>query len=376
MKAKSIKGGSAAEIEQSLQQSMSDGFTPTLAIVFLSVKQDRDAVVAVLDKQGIAIYGCTSNGHFIDEEYGQGGIAMLLLDINPAYFFIQFAELDGNNDRQITASLAKEAAAKFQQQALLVTGCNLLTDIEGLVSGFTDVLGKHANINGGMAGDDFTFTNQYVFTNHHSGNRAVITLVFNTDKIAMKGRASHGWKAVGTEKEVTKSEGNRVYTIDNVPALDLCLKYSGLTADHPDLALELAINFPLQLQRENGDPLMRPAFNINSEDRSFLISGKIPEGSRICFSLPPDFDVIEKVIEENRKFKESEMSDADALIVYNCGGRLMAFGPLISEEIKGMNEVWQVPMAGMFSNAEIGSTVRGDLELHNLTTCWVALKEK
>ncbi len=376
MKARSIKGSSVEEISRALTQSMADGFKPTLAIVFLSIKQDRDAVVAVLDKESIAVYGCTSNGQFVDENYEQGGIAILLLDIHPDYFFIQYAELDGKNDRQITASLAKEAAARFVHNALLVTGSNLHTDIEGLLSGFTDVLGKHANINGGMAGDDYTFSNQYVFTNHHSGDRAVITLVFNTDKIAMKGRASHGWKAVGTEKTVTKSDGNRVYTIENVPALDLCLKYSGLTADHPNLPLEMAINFPLQLQRENGDPLMRPPFNINPEDHSFLTSGKIPQGSKICFSLPPDFDVIEKVIEENRRFKETEMPDADAMIVYNCGGRLMAFGPLISEEIKGMEEVWQVPMAGMFSNAEIGSTANGDLELHNLTTCWVILKEK
>jgi len=43
MKAKSIKGTSAEEIKTALQQSMSDGYQPTLAFVFLSVKQDIDA---------------------------------------------------------------------------------------------------------------------------------------------------------------------------------------------------------------------------------------------------------------------------------------------------------------------------------------------
>jgi hypothetical protein len=41
MKAKSIKGKTAEEIEVALERSMSDGFKPTLAIVFISVKQDR-----------------------------------------------------------------------------------------------------------------------------------------------------------------------------------------------------------------------------------------------------------------------------------------------------------------------------------------------
>jgi hypothetical protein len=121
---------------------------------------------------------------------------------------------------------------------------------------------------------------------------------------------------------------------------------------------------------------MRPSFQVNLEDRSMIISGKLPEGSKIRFSLPPDFDVIEKVIEQNKKFREVEMPEADALIIYNCGGRLLCFGPLIGEEIKGMKEVWKVPMAGMFSNAEIGRTSGGNLEMHNLTTCYVVLKEK
>jgi len=92
--------------------------------------------------------------------------------------------------------------------------------------------------------------------------------------------------------------------------------------------------------------------------------------------LPPDFDVVEKVIEENKNMKESEMAEADALLIYNCGGRLLSLGPLIREEIKGMNEVWNAPMAGMFSHAEIRPTLNGQVRMHNLTTCWIVLKER
>ncbi len=375
MKAKSIKGKTVEEIKAALQESMADGFKPTLAIVFISIKQDRDALCKILNQAGIAIYGATSNGEFIDEDFEQGTIAILLLDLNPQYFFIQFAALNGKDDRRITAALAKEALQKFKDPAFLVTGSNLETDIEEMISGFSDTV-QNANIGGGMAGDDHSFTKQFVFTNGKSGDRGVLTLVFDQEKIMMKGRASHGWKAVGTEKTITKSEGNRVYTIDDIPAIDLCLRYCGLPMDHPQLEVELLTNFPLQLQRPDGDPLMRPAYQIDWEDHSMLTSGKLPQGSKIRFSLPPDFDVIEKVIDENKKFKETEMPDADALIIYNCGGRLMSFGPLIGEEIKGMKNVWNVPLAGMFSNAEIGSTGHGNVQMHNLTTSWVALKEK
>ena len=70
-----------------------------------------------------------------------------------------------------------------------------------------------------MAGDDYTFSQQYVFTNDKESNRGMVVLAFDEDKIKIKGRATCGWKAVGTEKTVTKSEGNHVFTVDNIPAL-------------------------------------------------------------------------------------------------------------------------------------------------------------
>ena len=74
--------------------------------------------------------------------------------------------------------------------------------------------------------------------------------------------------------------------------------------------------------------------------------------------------------------KVKEMPEADAVIVFSCAGRLMALGPMIQQEIGGIDAVWNVPMAGMFSNAELARATGGNLEMHNCTTCVVALKEK
>jgi hypothetical protein len=66
MNAKSIKGSSRQEIQSALQQSMVDGFRQTLAIVFISVKQDRKSICEILRNEGIDIVGATSSGEFID----------------------------------------------------------------------------------------------------------------------------------------------------------------------------------------------------------------------------------------------------------------------------------------------------------------------
>ena len=139
--------------------------------------------------------------------------------------------------------------------------------------------------------------------------------------------------------------------------------------------LEVAANLPIQLQREFGDPVMRPGLVVDWSDGSFYCSGTIPEGSKVRFSLPPDFDVMEKVIKGVEKLKATDMPEADALVVFSCAGRILSLGPMMNQEIEGVRKVWNVPMVGMFSNAELARATGGNLEMHNLTTCAVALKE-
>ncbi|MEO8772006.1 MAG: FIST N-terminal domain-containing protein [Ferruginibacter sp.] len=379
MKAKSINGKSTEEIKIALQESMADAFTPTLAIVFISSKQDRNAISTVLTDAGITIFGATTNGEFIDENPETFSVAILLLDMNPAYFSVMFSAYPEKNYREISKALAEKAKQQFENPAFLVAGSNLETDAEELLFGFEDAIGKQVTVFGGMAGDDYTFKEQFVFTNELESKQGLLALVLNEDKIKIKGRATCGWKAVGTEKIVTKSEGNHVYTIDNIPALDITAKYGGienLTPINQGLLMELATSFPLQLQRANGDAVMRPGLLIDWNDRSFYCSGSVPQGSKVRFSLPPDFDVMEKVIHNAQQMKENEMPEADALVLFSCAGRIVSLGPLMSKEIEGVKNVWNVPMVGMFSNAELGRIFNGNLEMHNLTTCCVALKER
>ena len=70
------------------------------------------------------------------------------------------------------------------------------------------------------------------------------------------------------------------------------------------------------------------------------------------------------------------MPEADAVIVFSCAGRLIALGPLMSKELEGVSDVWNVPMVGFFSNGELARATDGNLEMHNLTSCCVALREK
>jgi hypothetical protein len=388
MRAKSIKAKSTEEFKIALAESMADarpdgsvgqGFKPTLAICFISKTLDRIAICNLLDAEGIGVFGCTTNGEFIDEETEKGSAAILLLDMNKEHFQIYFEKYPEKNYREAAKKIAEKAKEKFAAPAFLIGISDASADGEEILRGIEEVAGAAVNAFGGAAGDDYSFSETFVFTNGKDSGKAMVCIALDESKVQINGIATCGWKPVGTEKLVTKSEGNHVYTVDNMPVLDLTAKYGGIENVSPQndgLLIEIAANFPLQLQREKGDPVMRPGLVIDWSDRSYYTSGAVPQGSKVRFSLPPDFDVMEKVVKSVENLKDTVMPEADAIVVFSCAGRILSLGPLMSKELEGIKEVWNVPMAGMFSNAELGRATGGNLEMHNLTTCVIALKEK
>ena len=264
MKAKSIKGTSTENIQSALEQSMADGFQPTLAIVFLSVKQDRGAVSKLLDEKGIQIFGATTAGEFIDGDVEEGSIVMMLLDIDPVYFKLEFLEINIENTFETAKKIGIIGKDTFQNPALIIATGGVFIDgdyiIDGIIQGFGNPASsteREVTVFGGMAGDDLIAEEPLVFTNGKSKDNALIALIIDEDKIDVRGIATCGWEAIGTTKTVTKSEGNIVYTIDDKPALDMLLKYLGVEVNHDDnkdiVTFHNSWYYPLQLERENGD---------------------------------------------------------------------------------------------------------------------------
>jgi len=394
MKAKSIKGKSTEEIKTALAESMADGFKPTLAIVFLSVKQDREAIPRLLDDKGIQIFGATTAGEFIDVEIEEGSTVMLLLDMNPAYFKLEFLETSQETAVEDATKLGISGKESFIKPAFIIANSGVSLDgepfIEGILQGFgkpSSLTDGEVTIFGGKAGDDLALESTFVFTNGKSSDTALVALIIDEDKINVSGIATCGWQALGTTKTVTKSEGNIVYTLDDKPALDMLLNYLGvelkLDGDKEVVTFLSSWYYPLQVERENTDPVIRTAMFANREDRSLICSGKVPQGSKIKFSMPPDFDSIDKVVAECMVIKDNAQQEADALIMFSCVSRYLSFGIVITEEIERVQKIWDVPMAGFFSYGEYGKSLSarragkaGKNDYHNNTCCVVALKEK
>jgi hypothetical protein len=379
MIAKTIKGTSAAAISTALKETLADGYKPTLAIVFISVKQDSDAVCTLLNNEGIQIFGSTTSGEFISPEISEGGITIMLLDIKPAHFNVLFFETGNSSVYEKSKLLGSEGKKIFSNPAFIIASGWLHTDGEQIIKGIEEGVEGNPPIYGGMAGDDLALSGPFVFTYGQKSVTAVIAIIIDADKIEINGIATCGWKAIGISKTVTKSENNIVYTIDDKPALDIVMKYLGLNLDSQPITstvFNLGAYYPLQLERENAPPVMRTAMLGNAEDHSLICAGPVPQGAKVRFSLPPDFDVIDTVVEECTDLKIEKQHTADAMIMFSCISRYLSFGIMTSEEIERVQQVWNVPLIGFFCYGEFGKSKRGKHEFHNNTCCVVVLKEK
>lgn len=385
MQAKSIKGNSTKEINEALIQTLSGGFKPTLAFVFISIKQDIDAVSSLLDQQGIKIFGVTTGGEFIDGDIGSGTIAILLLDMDPSNFMILLEDYSDKDPELLTQTMVRKAKELFKNPSFILS-CSM--DVksetetgpllaEPIIRAIESLTGKETIIWGGRAGDDFAFDETIVFNNHLKTKRGIFLLALDGDRIQMKGQAFSGQKPVGTEKIITKAVDNWVYEIDHQPATEMVLKYLGMSITEKEAETYYPNqNVLLSVSKDNGEGVLRAVGLFNLKHKSIAILGNIKEGDRIRLTLPPDFEIIEEVQKNAEKVKRDEMPNADAMLMFSCIGRLAQFGPLIGDEIEGLRKVFNVPMAGFFTYGEFGRANQGNNEFHTSTCCWVAIKEK
>jgi len=374
MLAKNIFGETIDEIKSKFANAINDGFTPTLAIVFSSITRDRKAIADFLSEKNVTVFGSTTAGEIVDEEVLEHSSVIMLLDMNKENFKVLHEE--GIDTYSIASSLAKKAKETFNKPSIIVISSGLTIDAEQIIKGIKDIEDT-IPLYGGLAGDDLTMKASYVFSNTFESSNGLIALVVNRDKVEIHGLATSGWDDIGIEKTITKSEGNIVYTIDDEPAADVFVKFFKF-AGTVDTAAEIVVmnfaQYPLQLKKENGNVVLRAPMMVDAESKALIFAGGIPQGSKVKFSVPPGFDLIEKTADRVSELR-NEIKNPDAVIMFSCKARHLALGPMTGDEAEKIRGIWNKPLIGFFTYGEIGTAKDSVCDFHNETCSMVVMEE-
>lgn len=384
MISKSIFTTRLSSFEEKLLSLLKSGFKPTLAIVFCSPRQNFEEISNIFNNYDIDLLGCTTAGEITDGNLSEGGISCLLLDVSKDVYRIYF-ERNEMTDSPYESQSVFETAHRirlladetFSNPAMIVCSSGIFNDGEKVVAGLKYGADHEIPIFGGLAGDDSLVQNTYVFTRNGISNNGIVTIVFNNDKIELKGLATSGWEALGDFNIVTKAKDNVIYSINDEPALDFFNRFFGDidSSDDTEKGALISPQYPFQVVKDNNCEVLRMPIKGDEKDKSLRLVGSIKEGDKFRFSISPSMDVINNTISEFHTLK-NDVPQADALILFSCIGRYSAFGPFLEDEVKGIYDQWKKPMVGFLTYGEIGNLKNGICEFHNETCSLVVIKEK
>lgn len=386
MKAVTLKGNNADEIDAGLRKVLSSGYRPTLAFVFIPFYLDAAAFRQLFSAQDIQLMGASSYGSFSDRDYDSKSIIVMLLDLHPDAFRILSLETNPADNFETAFAAGKKALELFSNPAIVVLFSGINNNGELILNGISEGCRGNAAVFGGAASAVFSDKKNFIFTHDATMEYAMALLVLDASRIEVKGLASGGWQPLGTYHTITRSEGNVVFEINGIPALDCLAKYTGISlekvrqesgdsANPVGYFVKTGTMFQLEVHREGKAPVMRASIYGNFEDKSLVFGGSVPQGSRVIFSILPGFDTTDHLVAEYEKYHEKN-PDAEAVILFSCSGRELSIGPWIDEELDRIQSIWKSPMAGFFTYGEIGPDKNGQNDFHNLTCSLMLLSEK
>lgn len=376
MKSTPFQVNSVQGLENEILNSKENSFHPTLAILFGSVDCDLEAVPDLFNKYNIDLVGCSSSGEIWQENIYEKGITGLFMDINPDYYQIKVNENVDDRCYEVGIELGK-IGTDFCADPSYLTFFGMTLSGEDLIKGINDAIGKKVNIFGGMAGDDFKMIQTYILSNSGIFSNSVVSLIFDQDKVEMKGRVLCGWEPIGVTNTITKAEGNIIYKVNDKTAIVAFEEYFGSFHNNHEEVNSISVGvgqYPLQIMRGNST-VLRAALKINEEDQSIMMAGPIKTGDQFKFSVAPGFEIIEDTIQGFKEY-QVENPSTDALILVSCKARHMSLGPMVEEEIKGIKNLWNKPLIGFFSYGEVGINKEGDCNYYNETCSLVLIREK
>lgn len=345
-----------------------------LLIVFCSPSLDVPELLAQIRARSgdVPLVGCTTAGEIATSGHSDASVVVSALGGDG--FAIQTAAATGASG-DLRAAGARTARCLTSDpdrphQALLLLTDGLSGDQQEIVRGAYGVLGAGVPLVGGCAGDDLKMTRTFQIYDDRVMTDSVVAAGIGSDAPLGIG-VRHGWRPVGEPMLVTQSGGNRVYALDDRPALDVYLERLGLTLTDAvkDGLTDLALTHPLGLSRQADEGQVRFIGGGNFEERSLQCIAEVPQGA-LVWIMEGDAN---SVLDATAAACHDSLTALDGqpplgLLAFDCIARRGVLGERrISAEIGRLAASGGgAPVAGFYTYGEIART-RGIRGFHNQT---------
>lgn len=231
-------------------------------------------------------------------------------------------------------------------------------------------------ITGGLCGDDDRFEKTLASYNENPKEGELVAVGFYGETLEISFSIHGGWTPFGPERIVTKSDGNTLYELDGLPALDLYKKYLGEKAkDLPAAALLYPFSVTTEGERQS---IVRSILNIDEEKNAVILAGDIKENAKVQLMMTNVDHIANASERAASQALEYRVNKPDLAILVSCIGRKLVLDQRVEEEIEEVIEVLgeDTVISGFYSYGEI-APFHGEsaCQLHNQTMTITLMSE-
>ncbi len=267
---------------------------------------------------------------------------------------------------QAGAKIANELLEETDLQGIMIISDGNKVNGTRLTQALNEITNYKTLITGGLAGDQARFEKTVVGLNSEPIEGKIVGIGFYGKHLSIGHGTVGGWDVFGPEREISKSEYNILYAIDEQPALDLYKEYLG---PHAKNLPGSALLFPISLRATaSATPVVRTILSIDEENKSMTFAGDVPTGSIVRF-MRANYD---RIIDASAQAAEQAVTSLNTVpelaILISCVGRKLVLGQRTEEEIEVAREIFgnETLLTGFYSYGEL-SPSGSKCELHNQT---------
>ncbi|MBN2739178.1 MAG: FIST C-terminal domain-containing protein [Spirochaetales bacterium] len=351
-------------------------------ILFSTVGYDQELMIkTVLDISGASqLVGCSGVGVISFDFINESNTSLVVMAIKSDELDFKVEKV--SNLKADSYAAGVNIAAKVQKHisdktsSLWLFPDNLSVNYARFAQGLEENLKVDHFIPffGGLAADNWQFKQTFQYCNNEVLSDSVVCAVINGD-LNVASEITHGCIPIGKEREITKSEGNFIYEIDNQRVTDVLKEYI------PEEDIEnwhklgirclcLGLKAPEELQKQFDNYIVRAMPKVDHIEGSARVPTEIPEGTKVwMISRNP-----EKLMPNAKMMAESLRTKLNGrkpkfVLQIDCAGRGKV---LRSEEKMIMQKTLQgfvdeqIPWIGLYCAGEIGP-VSDKNYYHNFT---------
>jgi hypothetical protein len=345
---------------------------PDLGVLALASEHEPDAVAALqqaANPLGMPLAGAVVPGLIAGGSFRRHGVLLLALDAATPHVIVPLARSGEHTDDAAVAELAafvEAHAGEDDDDTLLLFVDGMTPDVSSLLDRLYLAVGNRVRYAGSNVGSESFRPVPCLFDNLRCVGGAALALLLPRHPGAA---LAHRYGEAASLSVATSSRGNRVASIDGLPAFEA---YQELIARAHGVALtrenfyQHVVHFPLALHLAEGEPLVRIPVAVD-DDGSLYCVGEVPEAALLSIveAAPPGSPETARAVAAGVRAHHPA-----AVLAFACAGRLMHQGEAAAamELAELQAALAPAPVFGALSLGEIANYEgQGYPRFHNAT---------